>query len=129
MEHELRFDGNAKGIAWELVGDRSSRQYRRHADIYFEKVTDEQSRYIALHVGIFWCIGAFRIRNADLVNVMIPSKKMLDHLRNGTESNDSFAAARTKFIEQLARRRSLIVRYHPAPPGSAAGLLREQQTL
>ena len=29
-------------------------QIREHPEIYWNKVTIEQSKYIALHVGIFW---------------------------------------------------------------------------
>ena len=38
---------------------------RDHVDEYLDKVTDEQSKYIALHVGIFWGIGRFVIQNED----------------------------------------------------------------
>jgi len=129
LEHELRFAGNAEMIAWELAGDRSSRQYRRHADIYFKKVSNEQSRYIALHVGLFWCIGTFRIKNTDTVNVMISSKTMFEHLQSGTKANDDFVAVRTEFINKLARQRKLSIRYRLAPPGTASSLLQERQDL
>ena len=69
--------------------------------MYFEKVTDEQSKYIALHVGIFWCIGTFRIKNEDTVNVMLDSKTMFENLANGITINDEFIKNRMSFINQL----------------------------
>lgn len=112
MEHELYFDGNQKRIAWMLKGDPRSKQMREHADIYLDKVTVEQSKYIALHVGIFWCIGTFRIKNSDTVNVMLDSQTMYEHLIGKKEVYDKFINKRTWFINQLIDQRDLHVKYH-----------------
>ena len=45
------------------------KQKREHADIYLDKITSQQSKYIALHVGLFWGIGRFVIQNEDQINV------------------------------------------------------------
>ena len=47
-------------------------QKREHSDIYLNKVTILQSKYIALHVGLFWGIGRFIIHDED--NITIKSK-------------------------------------------------------
>ncbi len=125
MEHRLYFDGDTDGIAWCLEGDSGSCQIRKHVEIYLGKVADEQSRYIALHAGIFWCIGTFRIKNSDAVRVMITSRTMFDHLGRGRPPADPFIATKTAFIDQLVRQRSLRVSYHLTPSSPATALLRD----
>ena len=125
MEHRLYFDGDTDEIAWCLEGNSGSCQVRKHAGIYLGRVADEQSRYIALHVGIFWCIGTLRIKNSDAVRVMITSKTMFDHLGRGRPPADPFIATRTAFIDQLVRQRGLKVSYHLTPSCPATALLRD----
>jgi hypothetical protein len=79
-------------------------------------VTDEQSKYITLHVGIFWGIGRFIIKNEDIVNVMLDSKSMYDHLKGDTETSDIFIENRTWFLNQLIEQRKLDIRYHLIDP-------------
>jgi hypothetical protein len=113
LEHVLFSDGNAKRISWTIQTDESKvDQKREHADLYVDRVTDEQSKYIALHVGIFWCIGTFRIKNGDTVNVMLDLKSMYEHLANKSKINDDFIEARTDFINQLIAQRKLDIHYH-----------------
>lgn len=113
MEHVLFSDGNAKGISWIIqTGESKVEQKREHADLYVDKVTDEQSKYIALHVGIFWCIGTFRIKNGDKINVMLDLKLMYEHLENKSKIFDDFIEARTDFINQLIAQRKLDIHYH-----------------
>jgi len=106
-------DGNQKKIAWiiQTNGDAVEQQ-RDHADIYLDKITGEQSKYIALHVGIFWGIGRFIIKNNDTVNIMVDSRSMFEHLRGNHQSNDSFIQDRTFFINQLVEQRKLNLEYH-----------------
>ena len=87
------------------------KQTREHAEIYLNKVTNKQSKYIALHVGIFWSIGRFIIKNQDMVKVMIDSESIFEHLSKNTESTDSFIQARTNFIKQLVKQRKLNLQY------------------
>jgi hypothetical protein len=106
-------DGNTKRISWTIqTGESKVEQKREHADMYVNRVTDEQSKYIALHVGIFWGIGTFRIKNGDTVNVMLDVKTMYDHLVNNSKSFDDFIEARTDFINQLIAQRKLDIHYH-----------------
>jgi hypothetical protein len=113
LEHVLFSDGNTKRISWAIqTGESKVEQKREHADLYVDRVTDEQSKYIALHVGIFWCIGTFRIKNGDTVNVMLDLKSMYEHLANKSKIFDDFIEARTDFINQLIAQRKLDIHYH-----------------
>ncbi|MEX0640080.1 MAG: hypothetical protein WD018_08140 [Nitrosopumilaceae archaeon] len=117
MEHNLFSDGNQKRISWIIQsGEFTDEQERDHADRYLEKVTDEQSKYITLHVGIFWGIGRFIIKNNDIVNVMLDSKSMYDHLKGNTETSDIFIENRTWFLNQLIEQRKLDIQYHLIDP-------------
>jgi len=79
--------------------------------MYMDKITNVQSKYVALHVGIFWGIGTFLIKNNDTVKVMLDSKFMYDHLSQNAVTNDSFIENKTKFINLLIQQRKLNVEY------------------
>jgi hypothetical protein len=112
MEHILYSDGNAKRICWTIKTDSTKvDQFREHADIFLDKVTDLQSKYIALHVGLFWSIGVFIIKNDDTVKIMLDSDEMITHLSTDITSQDSFAENRKRFINQLAEQRNLKLKY------------------
>lgn len=117
MEHVYFFDGNEKRISWSIQNENSIvEQNRDQPEIYLDKVSVEQSKYIALHAGIFWCIGRFIIKNGDAVKVMLDSKLMYEHLVGGNARNDSFIESRTGFIKQLIEQRKLNVRYELIEP-------------
>lgn len=117
MEHNLFSDGNQKRISWIIQsGESTEEQERDHADRYLNKVTDEQSRYITLHVSIFWGIGRFIIKNEDTINVMLDSKSMYDHLKRNTGTSDIFIENRTLFLNQLIEQRKLNIRYYLIDP-------------
>ena len=108
MKHVFYCDGNQKKIAWVIQTDGNAiEQLRDHADIYLDKITDEQSRFIALHVGVFWGIGRFIIKNNDTVSIMMDSKSMFDHLNGDKQSDDSFIQNRSVFISQIVEQRKL----------------------
>ncbi|MGI0009428.1 MAG: hypothetical protein ACRD92_07390 [Nitrosopumilaceae archaeon] len=112
MEHVYFFDGNQKQISWVIQNGKTAvEQYRKHAENYLDKVTVEQSKYIALHVGMFWSIGRFIMKNGDTVKIMLDSKTMYGHLSNNTTSTDSFIETRTGFIKQLIEQRKLVIKY------------------
>ena len=117
MEHVFFFDGNPKNISWIIQNDQLTEEEKRiHADIYLNKVTDEQSKYVALHVGIFWSIGRYIIKNNDTINVMLDSKLMYEHLFENVETQDLFIQTKTMFLNQLIVQRNLKVNYkliHP----------------
>lgn len=113
MEHTLFFDGNQKRISWIIQSDDTTdEQDRDHVDLYLDKVTNEQSKYIALHAGIFWCIGRFIIENEDTVNVMLDSKSMYKHLTEDNENSDEFIEKRTWYYKKLIEQRKLKIKYH-----------------
>jgi len=117
MEHRLYSDGNQKKISWVLqTGESTEKEERIHADEYIDKVTNEQSKYITLHAGIFWGVGRFVIKNEDAVEVMIDSKKMYEHLKNNVEISDEFIEKRTWYIRELINQRKLKIRYHLIEP-------------
>ena len=112
MEHILFFDGNSKSISWVIQTDNSIvEQKREHAEIYLDKVTNQQSKYIGLHIGIFWGIGTFIIKNEDTVKITTDDKSVFDHLISNQKSDDKFIEKRTFFIRQLIDQRKLKIKY------------------
>lgn len=117
MDHVYFSDGNQKRISWVVQNyETDVAQYREQSEIYLDKISVEQSKYIALHVGIFWCVGTFIIKNGDTVKIMLDSKTMYDHLSNNTISSDSFIETRTEFIKQLIDQRKLVIKYELINP-------------
>lgn len=112
MEHVLFFDGNTKAISWVIQTNNSIiEQKREHVDIYWDKVTSQQSKYIGLHVGMFWGIGTFIIKNQNVVKIAIDDKSIFEHLSTNQKSHDEFIEKRTHFIRQLIEQRELKIQY------------------
>ena len=112
MEHIFFFDGNSKIITWTIQTNNSSiEQKREHADIYLNKVTIQQSKYIALHVGLFWGIGRFIIKDKDSITIKIDDQSMFDQLSKNESSSDELIKTRIRFITQLIYQRKLKVNY------------------
>ena len=117
MEHLLYSNGNAKRISWTIKTKNDLKeQWRDHADIFLDKVTDLQSKYIALHVGLFWSIGVFIIKNEDTVKIMLDSEEMISHLSSDTKSDDQLLENRKIFINQLGTQRNLKFIYEKINP-------------
>ena len=117
MDHTLYFDGNNRTISWVIENNEiKAEQMRVHAQCHFDKFVVERSKYIALHVGIFWSIGKFIIKNGDKVRVMLDLKSMFEHLAENKNSKDSFMETRTNFIRQLISQRALGNRYQLIEP-------------
>ena len=112
MEHVYFFDGNQKRISWAIRTDQSLvEQSRDHPETYLDKVTNAQAKYIALHAGIFWCIGRFIIKNGDVVQVMLDSRSMYESLVENKGSTDSLIYSKVNFLNQLIDQRKLNVKY------------------
>ncbi|AJM92219.1 MULTISPECIES: hypothetical protein [Nitrosopumilus] len=108
MEHVFYFDGNDEKISWIIeTGDSTAKQEREHVQMYKNKVTDLQSKYIAFHVGLFWAIGVFIIKDMDHIKVKCNEKIMFDHFKLNQEINDEFIKKRMQFIKQLITQRKL----------------------
>ncbi|QDI89463.1 hypothetical protein Nisw_07960 [Candidatus Nitrosopumilus sp. SW] len=108
MDHVFYFDGNNEKISWKIETANSiEKQNRDHVQMYKNKVTDLQSKFIAFHVGLFWAIGVFIIKNEDTIKVKFNEKIMLEHFKFNKEINDEFIKKRTQFIKQLISQRKL----------------------
>jgi hypothetical protein len=117
MDHTYYFDGNMKMISWVIENNKTKvEQVRTHAEYYYDQVSAEQSKYIGLHVGIFWGIGKFIIKNGDTVKVMLDQNLMFEHLSKNKKSDNPFIESRTNFIKQIIDQRGLDVRYRLIEP-------------
>jgi hypothetical protein len=117
MEHIYFFDGDQKKISWTIENSKTrSEESRVHVEYFYDIVTPEQSRYIALHVGIFWSIGRFIVKNGDTVKVMLDQRSMFDRLVKNKSTDDVFIEKRMKFIDQIIKQRDLDVRYQMVDP-------------
>ncbi|MDF2421831.1 MAG: hypothetical protein OPY06_02350 [Nitrosopumilus sp.] len=112
MDHVLYSDGNAKRISWLIqTNDSSVDQSREHADIYRDKISNMQSKYVALHIGLFWGIGIFAIRNGDHVKIKLDDKTMFEQMTDGLKIKDEFIRNRVRFIGQLIAQRKLKIEF------------------
>ena len=93
------------------TNDSSVEQKREHADIYLNKVSIQQSKYIAMHVGLFWGIGRFIISNEDHITIKMDNQTMFDHFSKNEKSSDELIKTRTHFITQLIDQRKLKINY------------------
>jgi hypothetical protein len=117
MENIYFFDGDQKKISWIIENSQTrSEESRIHAEYFYNIVTPEQSKYIALHVGIFWSIGRFIVKNGDMIKVMLDQKSMFDRLVKNKLTDDAFIEKRMKFIDQIIKQRDLDVRYQLIDP-------------
>ena len=80
-------------------------------DIYKDKVTSLQSKYVALHVGLFWGIGVFIIKNEDDIKIKLDEKIMYDQLTSNPKIEDEFIEKRIQFIRQLIKQRKLKIEF------------------
>ena len=112
MEHIFFFDGNSKRIVWRIQTINSIvEQKREHADIYLNKVTIQQSKCIAMHVGLFWGIGRFIINNEDNIIIKIDDKSIFNYLSRNEISSDNLIKMRIHFIKQLIDQRKLKINF------------------
>ncbi|HSG83004.1 MAG TPA: reverse transcriptase-like protein [Nitrosopumilus sp.] len=112
MNHVFYSDGDSTKISWLIqTEDNTVEQTREHVEIYKNKITDLQSKYVALHIGLFWGIGVFIIKNEDLLKIKIDEKTMFEQLNGNEKINDEFIQNRIKFIKQLIVQRKLKVQY------------------
>lgn len=98
------------------TNDSSVEQKREHPNIYLNKVTIQQSKYIALHIGLFWGMGSFIFNNEDSITIKIDNKKMFDHLSRNEKLSDGFINTRTFFITQLINQKKLKINYELVDP-------------
>ena len=84
MEHDIFVDGNVKEYSWSIkTNDKVADQIREHPPAFrsggkLDIKNNEESRFVALHVGIYWGLGVNIIKDNDVVNVMCDSKIMFE---------------------------------------------------
>ena len=117
MDHLCYFDGNEKMISWVIQDDKTKFEQRRdHVENYLDKISNEQSKYVALHVGIFWATGRFIIKNGDTVKIMLDLKSMYEYLTGKKQNYDHFIESRIHFIKQIIEQRNLQVQFEIIEP-------------
>ena len=118
MEHKFFLDGTKDKISWIVqTGNKTSKEFRTHPPAYnsgykLDVKNDEQSKFIALHAGIYWSVGVYIIKDGDTVNVMCDSKKMYDILNSNHKISDQIINDKIHFINLFIEQRKLIVNYH-----------------
>ena len=122
MEHELFFDGNLEEYSWSIkTGKVIINQIREHPPAYLsggklDIKTNEESKFVALHVGIYWGLGVFIIKDFDKVHVMCDSKEMYEILIQQRKTVDRLIDDKIHFINQLVGHRNLKLEYHLMDP-------------
>ena len=122
MEHELFFDGNLKEYSWSIkTGKEVASQIREHPPAYLsggklEIKNNEESRFVALHVGIYWGLGVFTIKDFDKVHVMCDSKEMYEILTQQHKTTNQIIDDKIHFVNQLVGHRNLKLKYHLMDP-------------
>ena len=117
MEHDLFFDGTVKKYSWSIrTGDEIVNQIREHPPAYLSggklNVKDStESKFIALHVGIYWGLGVFIIKDYDTVNVMCTSNDMYQILSHISSTDNQIINDKVHFVEQLTNHRNLKINY------------------
>ena len=122
MEHELFFDGNLKEYSWAIKTEKEVvNQIREHPPAYLSggklKIQNkEESRFVALHVGIYWGLGVFIIEDFDEIHVMCDSKGMYEILMQPHKTENQIIDDKIHFINQLVGHRNLKLEYHLINP-------------
>jgi len=118
LEHELFFDGNLKEYSWSIkTGKEAANQIREHPAAYLsggklEIKNKEESKFVALHVGIYWGLGVFIIKDFDKIHVMCDSKEMYEILIQQHKILNQIIDDKIHFINQLVGHRNLKLEYH-----------------
>jgi len=122
MEHELFFDGNLKEYSWSIkTGKEIINQIRKHPAAYLsggklDIKNKEESRFVALHVGIYWGLGVFIIKDFDKIHVMCDSKEMYEILIQQHKTMNQISNDKIHFINQLVDHRNLKLEYRLIEP-------------
>ena len=122
MKHELFFDGNLKEYSWTIkTGKEIKNQIREHPPAYLsggklDIKSKEESRFIALHVGIYWGLGVFIIKDFDTIHVMCDSKEMYEILIRQHKTKNQIIDDKIHFINQLVDHRNLKLEYNLIEP-------------
>jgi hypothetical protein len=112
LNHILYIDGNFENISWVIqTGESIASQNREHVEIYKNKLTQIQSKYVALHIGLFWGIGTFIIKNNDEVKIKLDEEIMYEQLKTNIVIEDEFIKNKIRFINSFIKQRKLKVEF------------------
>jgi hypothetical protein len=112
LEQILYLDGNLRKISWVIQTNQSIiSQNRKHTENYKDKITKIQSKYVALHVALFWGIGTFNIKNEDSIKIKLDEEIMYQQLKMKIPIRDEFIKNKIKFIENFIKQRKLKVEF------------------
>ena len=117
MEHVLFFNGTVKKYSWSIrTGSEIVNQIRPHPPAYLsggklDIKNDIESKFIALHIGIYWGLGVFIIKDNDTVNVMCDSSEMYEILFNNNTTDNQIINDKLHFINQLVNHRNLKIKF------------------
>ena len=117
MEHEIFFDGNTKEYSWSIKTENNiAEQIRKHPPAFrsggkLNITNNEESKFVALHVGIYWGLGVNIIKDNDVVNVMCDSEIMFGIMTKGEKSDNGIINDKVYFINQLTNLRKLKINY------------------
>ena len=122
MKHDLFFDGTIRRYSWVIkTGDTTTSQIRDHPPAYLsggklDVGNEQESKFIALHVGIYWGLGVFIIKDFDKIHVMCDSKEMYEILIQQYKTENQIIDDKIHFINQLVGHRNLKLEYHLIKP-------------
>ena len=117
MEHIFYSVGDAEKISWAIKTKGILKiQSRDHVEKYKNKVTDIQSNFVALHVGLFWAIGVFIVKNEDTIRIKLEDETMIRNLKSKLNTDDEFIKNRIHFINQLITQRKFKVEFQLIKP-------------
>ena len=112
MERILYSDGDLRKISWIIQTSQTViSQNRKHTENYKDKITKIQSKYVALHVALFWGIGTFNIKNKDSIKIKLDKKTMYQQLKTQISIQDEFTKNKIKFIQSFIKQRKLKVEF------------------
>ena len=117
MEHDIFFDGNVKEYSWSIkTNDKVADQIREHPPAFrsggkLDIKNNEESRFVALHVGIYWGLGVNIIKDNDIINVMCDSKIMFEIMTGAEKIDNDIINDKVYFINQLTNLRKLKLNY------------------
>ena len=117
MKHDLFIDGNIKEYTWTIkTGEKLAEQIRTHPPAYMsggklDVKAIEESKFIALHIGIYWGLGVYIIKDNDEVNVMCDSKTMYEIFTQEKISDNQIINDKIRFINQLTELRKLKINF------------------
>jgi len=112
LERILYSDGDLRKISWIIQTSQTIiSQNRKHTENYKDKITKIQSKYVALHVALFWGIGTFNIKNEDSIKIKLDEEIMYQQLKMKMPIQDEFIKNKIKFIENFIKQRKLKVEF------------------